>query len=245
MHRFYFRNTHRENDRVQLDVNESKHALQVLRLKKGAEIVLLDGLGGVFEAVIEDTGPKQAPLVTATIRSQLPDNEPKTRVTIYQGMPKGGKMETILQKCTELGVHALQPVQFARSVKEDSKNPEKNLQRLRRVAMEAAKQCCRGQVPLVGQTKPFSEALERIQRHGLVLVPWEEATEVHIKDVLSSSPPNEIAVVIGPEGGITREEVDSLKAIGAIPVTLGPRILRTETAGMAVLAGIMMLTGDM
>ena len=245
MHRFFFNNTHQENDKIRLDEAESKHALQVLRLKKGTAIVLLDGLGTVYEAEITDTGTKQAPIVTARVLKKLPDNEPRTRVTLYQGMPKGDKMETVLQKCTEIGVHAIQPVQFARSVKEVGKNPEKNLQRYRRIAQEAAKQCCRGQVPLVGQTKSFAEVLERMQGHGLILVPWEEAEGPHIRDALGGKLPAEIAIVIGPEGGITPEEIAQLKDIGARVVTLGPRILRTETAGMAALAGILTLTGDL
>lgn len=247
MHRFYFKNTHRENDRVQLDEAESKHAIFVLRLKKGAQIVLLDGLGGVYDAVIEEISGKQAQKqwVTARITGRLPDNEPKTRVTLYQGLPKGGKLEAVLQKCTELGVHAVQPVQFARSVKEEGRNPGKTLLRLRRIALEAAKQCGRGQVPLVGQSKPLSEVLARMQGHGLVLVPWEEAKGERLRDVLGDAPPTEIAVVIGPEGGITREEIELLEGIGARTITLGPRILRTETAGMATLSGILTLTGDM
>lgn len=242
MHRFYFNETARENDRVRLDEAESKHALQVLRLKKDAKIVLLDGLGGVFDARIADTGKQR---VTAQITGTLPDNEAKARVTLYQGLPKAGKLETVLQKCTELGVHAVQPVIFARCDRELTKAPEKNLQRLRRIAREAAKQCGRGQVPLVGQAKPFAELVERIRGHKLALVPWEEARGAHIRDVLGENPPHEIALVIGPEGGIAPEEIEALEAAGARTVTLGDRILRTETAGMAALAAILTLTGDL
>lgn len=245
MHRFYFSDTHRENNRIQLDLDESKHAVQVLRLKKGAQIMLLNGLGGVYEAVIEDIGPKGTPIVTAGILSQLPDNEPKTRVTLYQGLPKSNKMETILQKCTELGIHSVQPVLFERSVADEGKNPEKNLQRWRKIAREAAKQCGRGQVPLVGRIKTFSEMLLRLRDHGLIVVPWEEATARHIRDVLQEIVAHEVAVLIGPEGGITPGEIEQLQQIGAHAVTLGPRILRTETAGIAALVSILTLTGDM
>lgn len=246
MHRFYFRDTHRENALVQLDEAESKHAAQVLRLKKDDPIILLNGLGGVYDAVVEEVGGKPNTLVTARILGPLPDNEPKTRVTLYQGLPKADKLETILQKCTELGVHALQPVQFARSVKEIGKNTEKTLLRLRRVAKEAAKQCGRGQIPLVGQSKLFSEVLDRLREHRLVLVAWEESTQdMRLQSILRQEIPQEIALVIGPEGGITPEEIEQLRSIGAKTVSLGPRILRTETAGMAALASIFTLTGDM
>ncbi len=215
--------------------------MQVLRLKKGATVVLLDGLGGVFEAEIEDLGKQR---VTARIAGQLPDNEARARVTLYQGLPKAAKLETILQKCTEIGVHAVQPVLFSRSIVEPGKNQEKNLSRYRRIAREAAKQCGRGQVPMVGQVKTFAEMLERIQGHGVTLVPWEEEKRSRIADALFGKP-HEIALVIGPEGGITPEEIEQLRAHGARTVTLGPRILRTETAGMAALASILTLTGDL
>ncbi len=242
MHRFFFDEIRRENDRVVLDENESKHALSVLRLKKGQEIVLMDGLGGVFHAEITDASK---PPVTARILSQLADNEARVRVTLYQGLPKADKLELILQKCTELGVHAVQPVLFSRCVREVGKNDDKQLVRLRRIAREAAKQCGRGQVPMVGQTRSFSEMIERIQGHALTLVPWEEEKERHLSGALHGNTPREIALVIGPEGGITSEEIERLIAAGAVPVTLGPRILRTETAGMAALSAVLALTGDM
>ena len=242
MHRFYFDETRRENDRVRLDEEESKHALQVLRLKKDAKIVLLDGLGGVYVAQVIDTSKQR---VVAAILSELPDNEAGTRVTLYQGLPKADKMESILQKCTELGVHAVQPVLFSRCVRDPLKSGDKWLLRLRRIAREAAKQCGRGQVPMVGQPKSFAEMMERLAGHRLVLIPWEEAAGAHIRDVLRDHPAREIALVIGPEGGITPEEIGRLTALGAKTVTLGPRVLRTETAGMAALAAILTLTGDL
>ncbi|MCL1964911.1 MAG: 16S rRNA (uracil(1498)-N(3))-methyltransferase [Firmicutes bacterium] len=241
MHRFYFDETRRENDCVRLDEEESKHALQVLRLKKDAEIVLLDGLGGVYEARIVEIARQR---VTAEITAVISDNEASTRVTLYQGLPKAAKLENILQKCTEIGVHALQPVLFSRCV-QDAKSAEKWLLRLRRIAREAAKQCGRGQVPMVGHPMAFAEMARRLGGHELTLVPWEEAEGPYIRDVLKDHPAREIALVIGPEGGIAPEEIRQLVAMGAKTVTLGPRILRTETAGMAALAAILTLTGDL
>ncbi|MDR0928122.1 MAG: 16S rRNA (uracil(1498)-N(3))-methyltransferase [Oscillospiraceae bacterium] len=243
MHRFFFQDIHRENDRVQLDEAESRHAISVLRLKKGARIVLLDGLGGVFEAEVEEAGK---PLLTARILGALPDHEAHARVTLYQGLPKADKLEWILQKCTELGVHAVQPVQFARSVPETGKGADKRLERLRRIAREATKQSGRGQVPMVGQVRTLPEVLGRIAAHGRVIVPWEEAEGTRLCDVIdATAPAQEIALVIGPEGGITPEEMAQLAEVGGQAVTLGSRILRTETAAIAALAGIFTLTGDM
>lgn len=241
MHRFYFDETRREGERVRLDDEEARHATLVLRLKKGAEIALLDGLGNVYAARLDETKDR----VTALITGRLPDNEPRASVTLYQGLPKAGKMEVILQKATELGIHAVQPVQFARCVRELGKNADKTLLRWRRVVRDAAKQCGRGQIPLVGQPKPLSELLSRIREHALVLAPWEEAASVRIADVLRETDAREIAVVIGPEGGMTEDEIAQLAGAGGRIVTLGSRILRTETAGLAALASILTLTGDL
>jgi len=242
MHRFFFSEIHRENNRVLLPEDESKHALQVLRLKKGVEIIVFDGIGGVYAARVGDTVKQR---VQAEIYGRLPDNEARARVTLYQGLPKGNKLDGILQKCTELGVHAVQPVLFARCDRELSKNPEKNQPRLRRIALEAAKQCGRGQVPMLGQPKPLCEVLPRIQGHGAILVPWEGAEGVRIADVLGARSPSQIALVIGPEGGIEPGEMEQLEAVGGRAVTLGPRILRTETAGMAALASILTIKGEL
>lgn len=242
MHRFFFDETRRENDRVRLDEEESRLALQDLRLKKGARIVLLDGLGGVFDAEVLSTDKQR---VIAGIVGELPDNEAHARVTLYQGLPKTGKLDAILTKCTELGVHAVQPVLFARSGPESAKNAEKGLQRLRRVARGAARQCGRGQVPMIGQIKPFQEALQRIAGHRVILALSEAGLGGRVCDALGDGPPQEIALVVGPEEGFTPEESEQLAAAGARAVALGPRTLGTETAGVAALASILTLTGDL
>lgn len=241
MHRFYFDPTAREDNRVWLDEAESKHALQVLRLKAGDSFVLLDGQGGVFEAHMEGTDGRR---MVALLGARLPDNEASTRVTLYQGAPKAGKLETIVQKCTELGVYAVRPVLFSRCVREMTRNGDKHLARLERVAREAAKQCCRGVAPEISEAMPFAKALDAMGSHECILVPWEEAREERIADVMAEGQPRDIALVIGPEGGITKEEMERMGAVGGHAVTLGPRILRTETAGMAALAAIFSLTGD-
>lgn len=244
-HRFYFEQDAVRDGLVRLSEDEAHHALQVLRLRAGENIILLDGARGVYEAVIEeaDRGKK---LLTARLGRQLPDCEAKVRVTLYQGVPKSGKMELIVQKCTELGAQAIQPVRMKRCVPEPEKNPEKNLARLNRVAREATKQCCRGAVPEVFAAQPLKALEEEMRELDCLLVPWEDADShgTRIPDVMAEGKYERIGVLVGPEGGITEEEIELVKSWGGRPVTLGPRILRTETAGIAALVSILTVSGD-
>ena len=243
-HRFYFEPEQVSGGRVRLSEEEAHHALQVLRLRAGDRIILLDGRRGVYEAVIEKAD-RGARTLVAALGQRLPDCEAQTRVTLFQGIPKSGKLEWLVQKCTELGVDAIQPVRRKRCVAEQERNPEKNLARLQRVAREAAKQCCRGEVPRIYAAEPLAALEERLRGFDCLLVPWEEAEGcVRIADALAGKAARTIGVVIGPEGGMTAEEAQGLSALGGRLVTLGPRILRTETAGMAALASIFTVTGD-
>ncbi len=244
-HRFYFEKDGVRDGLVRLPEEEAHHALKVLRLNAGARVILTDGARGVYEAVIEEADRGTQTFV-ARLGQRLPDCEAKARVTLFQGVPKAGKMELIVQKCTELGVDAIQPVRMTRCVPEPERNPEKNLARLNRVAREAAKQCCRGAIPEVCPTQPLKALESVLSSFDVLLVPWEDAgSRSHrIADVITPGFEGAAAVVIGPEGGMTVEEVDFLRACGGVPVTLGPRILRTETAGMAALTAVLTCSGD-
>lgn len=244
-HRFYFEKDGVRDGLVRLPEEEAHHALKVLRLNAGARVILTDGARGVYEAVIEEADRGTQTLV-ARLGQPLPDCEAKARVTLFQGVPKAGKMELIVQKCTELGVDAIQPVRMTRCVPEPERNPEKNLARLNRVAREAAKQCCRGAIPEVRSTQPLKSLESVLSSFDVLLVPWEDAgsRSQRIVDVITPGFEGTAAVVIGPEGGMTVEEVDFLRACGGVPVTLGPRILRTETASMAALTAVLTCSGD-
>ena len=244
-HRFYFEKDGVRDGLVRLPEEEAHHALKVLRLNAGARVILTDGARGVYAAVIEEADRGTQTLV-ARLGQPLPDCEAKARVTLFQGVPKAGKMELIVQKCTELGVDAIQPVRMTRGVPEPERNPEKNLARLNRVAREAAKQCCRGAIPEVRPTQPLKSFESVLSSFDVLLVPWEDAgsRSQRIADVITPGFEGAAAVVIGPEGGMTVEEVDFLRACGGVPVTLGPRILRTETASMAAMTAVLTCSGD-
>ncbi len=244
MHRFFVDGRGIENGTAYLAPAEAEHALRVLRLKPGDEVALLDGLK-IYRAVIADVGNGQ---VRCQVTEELPSPETNLRITLYQGLPKADKLEWIVQKCTEAGVAGIFPVSFSRSVAQVSKkDAPKKLERWQRIAMEAAKQAGRAAVPAVGPPLTLDQALAAIKGHELAVAPWEEAGSfgplaVHEK----YSHVRDVAVVIGPEGGIDPKEMALLqKEAGAVPMTMGRRIFRTETAGLAAAVALFALWGDM
>lgn len=237
MHRFFA--SRLDEETAILAPDENTHAVKVLRLKAGdpCQIILEES---IFEAEITATVPD----VTVRILAALPSPEPSVRVTLYQGLPKGDKMDYIAQKCTEAGISRIVPVLFKRCVtKWDARDGEKKRARWQRIAQEAAKQSGRAAVPQIGEALTVKGLCAAMAGHDLILSPWEEAKRGGIGSWLNGQ--KDVAVIIGPEGGIDPEEMAQMQAAGAVPVTLGPRILRTETAGLAALVSLLTLTGDM
>ena len=237
MHRF-FADLLDEN-RAVLKEEEAAHALKVLRLKAGDACQALTE-GSVYAAEIIETQPQ----VILHLGEKLPSPEPSVRVTLYQGLPKGDKMDFLSQKCTEAGVTRIVPVLFSRCVvKWEKKDNEKKLPRWQRIAAEAAKQSGRALVPQIGEPVTIKQLCEAIKGHDLTLVPWEEQKGNGIAKNFQGQ--KDVAIVIGPEGGMSPEAIDMMKQAGALPVTLGPRIFRTETAGLAALISLLTISGDM
>lgn len=204
-------------------------------MKAGDMLSLCDGAGFEYDAVI--TSVSQEAVVCALGERRPSEAESPVNITLFQCLPKTGKMETIVQKCTELGVFAVVPVVSARCVVIPNKDFEKKRERYNRVALEAAKQSRRAMVP---QVLPLVE-LKKIdpKQFGLFLVAYEEESGRTLKTALrEAGSPARIGLLIGPEGGLEANEVRRLTQSGATAVSLGKRILRTETAGMAMLAQI-------
>lgn len=222
---------------------EAKHAAQVLRMQPGEEFYAVDAAGQRFLAVLEEVS-KQA--CTARILEELPDNEAPVKITLYQGLPKADKLELVTQKITELGAACISPVKMERCVaKADEKDGAKKRDRLEKIAREAAKQCKRGGCPEVLPPMTWKQLLPRMQAHDLLLVPWEDARGFGLNAAREAFPDaKDIGIVIGPEGGMSENEVRALEEIGARQITLGPRILRTETAAIAACTMAMLLWGD-
>ncbi len=227
-----------------LSPDESAHVARVLRMRPGEAVRLLDG-ERLFEGRIEGVSDQD---VTVEAIRELPSPEPQAQLTLYQGMPKADKLELIVQKAVELGCWAIQPMQMSRCI---GKAGDGKQERARRIALEAAKQAGRAHVPEVAPALPLSALEASLRGQELLLLAWEEARDVHLNNAMDAYRhangrlPSRVGVIIGPEGGVSAEEAALLTGWGAVPVTLGPRILRTETAGLCCLSVLMALLGEL
>lgn len=220
------------------DKGDIKHMIKVMRLAEGDTVDVSDSMEWEYTAEIISVDTDE--VLLAITDKQKFAREPKTRVTLFQGVPKAGKMETIIQKCVELGVHAIVPVFMERTVVVEKGNFGKKLDRWQKISDEAVKQCKRGMIPQIEDQLQFKEMLPVLADYDLILFPYENESNYSIKDCLRSLPsdqkPETVAIVIGPEGGFSDKEAELMDENGAVRVTLGKTILRTETAGMAALA---------
>ena len=239
MHRFFVKKQNILKDRITLSGEDVQHISKVLRLKCGDRIVLCDGEGTDYIAAIESMAKDS--IGTVILEKEASKSEPDINVILYQGIPKSAKMDTIIQKCTEMGIKRIVPVSTARTVVrlESEKDEMKKAERWAKIAEEAAKQSGRGIIPIIGMPVTLDQALMDAAGLDLVIIPYELEAGIPVKEVLSKNKVGSIGFFIGPEGGFEPVEVEKAKEMGAVPVTLGRRILRTETAGIAVLTSIM------
>lgn len=244
MHRFFISEKQIIEGKVTIQGQDARHIRDVIRLKEG-DILQLVTESHVMMCMLDDVSKEK---VSARIVEKMePLNEPPIKLTLFQGLPKAAKMETILQKCTEVGVSAFYPVATERSVvkiKEVSKESKK-LDRWRTIIEEASKQSKRDSIPQLGRILSFSELLSFIKGKKVV-VPYELEEVNSLRDFIDGAKGSgEICIVIGPEGGFEEDEIIELKKAGAHTITLGRRILRTETAGLVVASILLYELGDL
>ena len=219
------------------DPQDLRHMKKALRMKVGDEVDVSDSERWEYRARIDELEDDAA--VLTILDKQAFAREPSTKITLFQGIPKQGKMETIVQKCVELGVTRIVPVFMDRTVVVDRGKMDKKTARWQKVAEEAAKQCRRGVIPQVDLPVNMDRVGEHLGEYDLVLLPYENEENITIRDVLRDAPEGDIALLIGPEGGFSEEEVEMVTEAGGRRVSLGRTILRTETAGPAALAMIL------
>jgi 16S rRNA (uracil1498-N3)-methyltransferase len=237
--RIYHPSTLEQNIRIKLPAEAAHHAAKVLRLRQGDEIILFDGSGGEYAAKLHEIDRSQ--VIVNIDRFISIDRESKLKVCLAQGLATGEKMDTIIQKAVELGVHRIQPLSTKKSVvRLTEERASRRSIHWQQVAIAACEQCGRTEIPAVSEVEEIDEWLQQpIVGPKLILSP---TATIAITDI--EPPSSDVTLLIGPEAGFTKEELQQASDANFTAVKIGPRILRTETAGMAVLATIQALWGD-
>lgn len=235
MHHFFVQDI--RHDRAYFSVEQSHQIGRVLRLAVGEQLVVLDNAGWQYAAELAEVGRR----ATAVLRHKRPAaNEPTLHLTLYQALLKRDNFEWALQKGTEVGVSRFVPLLTARTVAQPSHKPD----RWERILTESAEQCRRGLIPELGAPLRLADAWGQTAMADIALLPWEGAGGLTVKAALAGKQPRSVALLVGPEGGWTEEEVENGRLRGIIPVTLGSRILRAETAAIVSAALIMAEAGE-
>ena len=237
MHRFFAEPGNIGEKEIIITGADVNHIRNVLRMRADEEVLIADGRGAEYRCKLTDIGENE---VRVQILWKLDGNaELASAVTLFQGLPKSDKMDLIVQKCVELGVDRIVPVSTKRAVvKLDAKKEQTRLKRWNTISESAAKQSGRGVIPEVSGVMSFEKALEEAKKLDVLLIPYERAENMaETRRVMGSIQPGQsVGIFIGPEGGFEESEVEEAVAAGAQAITLGKRILRTETAGLAVMA---------
>ena len=240
MYRFFVDESQILQDEIVIMGPDVNHIKNVLRMKPGEIILISNGQDREYKCVLESIGNDEVKAKIEDVNG--PARELPIKVTLFQALPKGDKMETVIQKMVELGVYEIVPVSTKRCiVKLDDKKAVAKTKRWNAIAESAAKQSKRGIVPQVAMPTSYKNALEQAKKMNMLLIPYEEAENMaHTREVISDIKPGmSVGIFIGPEGGFAPEEVEQAMEAGAYEITLGKRILRTETAGMALMSVLM------
>jgi len=242
MHRFYVNEDHIIQDIITITGSDVNHIKNVLSMKAGDEIVICNGQGKDCYCIIRSVCDLK---VEANISSIIDsDTELPVKITLFQGLPKSDKMELIIQKAVELGVHEIVPVMMARSIVKysDRKKEEKKLARWQSISESAAKQSRRGIIPKIHPIISYKEAISKASKMDLSVLAYENERGIQAtKDILQGLENHSTSgIFIGPEGGFDLSEVELASEFDIIPISLGRRILRTETAGIALLSMMML-----
>ncbi|MCR5703196.1 MAG: 16S rRNA (uracil(1498)-N(3))-methyltransferase [Eubacterium sp.] len=245
MYRFFVEGNQIGEDSISITGTDVNHIKNVLRMRVGETVLISDGKDREYTCSISELSDEE---VIAKIEDvNGPERELSVRVTLFQALPKGDKMETIIQKMVELGAYEIVPVSTKRCVvKLDDKKAGKKTERWNAISLSAAKQSKRGIVPKVTTPVSYKMALEQAKELDLILIPYENAEDMnYTREIIEGIHKDmTIGVFIGPEGGFAPEEVEAAVIAGAKEITLGRRILRTETAGMALMSTIMFLNEE-
>lgn len=233
--RFYLPNI-KNSSAIELSGDAHTHAAYAMRIRIGDYITVFDGNGNDYNCRVTDIKKDRTALEVLSATKNI--GETKLDVSLYLSVIKQDRFELAVQKTTELGVNRIVPVYSAYT----QRNCTLNIDRLNKIAISACEQCGRSRIPAIEQSIEFVELLSRAQQTHMIF-PWERETHCGIKSAIDKSI-NDVSIFVGPEGGITEDEKNKLTAVGAKSVTLGPRILRAETAAISALSVILYEMGE-
>ena len=238
---WFFTDREIDADKYIIEGETARHMLKSLRMKQGEELTLVTPSGIQLDCVLALASNDTAEV--DIISRKTCENEPDVKITLYQALPKGDKMDYIVQKCVELGISEIVPVISARCVsRPDEKSLRKKLLRWQKIALEAAQQSRRGIIPKIGAALSFRQAVEKSKENELNIFFYELGGE-SVAQILTDKPKT-IGFFRGSEGGFEEKEAQLAAEAGAKTATLGKRILRAETAPLAALSVIMYQTGN-
>ena len=242
MYRFFVNAENILEDTILVTGSDVNHIKNVLRMKIGEEILISDGNDKEYVCSILNMDDEKVEAKILDING--PGRELPIKVYLFQGLPKGDKMETVIQKMVELGVYGIVPVSTKRSiVKLDAKKAANKVKRWNAISESAAKQRKRGIIPRVNDVCTFKQAIDMAKELDMIIMPYEEADDMEkTRNIIRGlKKDTSVGIFIGPEGGFAKEEVNAVMEENGTPITLGKRILRTETAGMAIMSVIMFM----
>ena len=237
--RFFVPNEAAYDNYITIDGDQFVHMTKVLRYKVGYQLILCLDDGVDYYCTIMEIGKKSAKARIDLVEKN--NAVPYTKITLYQALPKGDKIDLITQKCTELGIYAIKP--FLSQYTNETKF---NKQRIEKIGMEACKQCGRGKLPIIGELCNFDEMLEDAMKNDILIMPYENAQFGKISSIRNLKQAKTIGIIIGSEGGFSEEEVKKAKKLAkAKIVSLGNRILRCETAAIVANTLVMYEIGEL
>lgn len=247
MRRFFVSQIDPGGGEVVITGSEARHIIRVLRMERGDEIIIIDEQGRRFKATISDLGSKE---VRAKIEYQLPEITPSpVRIVLSQALIRSKNMDLVIQKCTELGVNAIMPFVSQRVVvKPHKRGYQKKLEHWRQISINAVKQSDAIRPPEISRIMEFKDMIDGLKKEvATKVILWEQEEGISLKEVLCSESGNKdyFIGIVGPEGGFSKQEIEYAKNAGFVPVTLGKRILRTETASIAFVSLVQYQWGDL
>ncbi len=243
MKKIFLENNELQGDYIKVNLEESNHIMNALRHKIGDEIVVSNEDDKEYITEISDYSEG---IITLKIKDIIPLQKSELEIILYQGLCKGDKMDFIIQKATEVGISSIIPIETMRTiVKLDSGKSEKKVERWQKIASEAAKQSNAPFIPKIGSVTNIKGMINSLEKDVKYILFWEEEKSLKLREALNKISEKRIALIIGPEGGFDEKEVSFLKEKGVISVSLGEKILRTETAAIAASTCVMYHFGEL